>query len=81
MSIPPPIEPPSDPACLVEGLRDTGYQVNTPIADIIDNSNAADASHVEVELELRYVGPLVLRIWDDGTGMIWPPATAWVPVI
>src|SRR5665213_2492967 len=64
-----PFELPPDPARLVEGLRDTGYQVNTAVADIIDNSIAADASHVEVEFKLRYDGSLALRIWDDGTGM------------
>jgi hypothetical protein len=69
MSTPPPFELPPDPARLVEGLRDTGYQVNTAIADIIDNSIAADASHVWVEFKPRYDGSLALRIWDDGTGM------------
>ena len=69
MSTLPPFELPPDPARLVEGLRDTGYQVNTAVADIIDNSIAADASHVEVEFKLRYDGSLALRIWDDGTGM------------
>ena len=64
-----PFELPPDPARLVEGLRDTGYQVNTAVADIIDNSIAADATHVEVEFKLRYDGALMLRIWDDGTGM------------
>ena len=68
--IPPTVfELPPDPARLVEGLRDTGYQVNTAVADIIDNSISADALHVEVEFKLRYDGTLVLRIWDDGTGM------------
>lgn len=62
-------ELPPDPARLVEGLRDTGYQVNTAVADIIDNSIAADASRIEVEFKLRYDGSLMLRIWDDGTGM------------
>lgn len=62
-------ELPPDPARLVEGLRDTGYQVNTAVADIIDNSIAAEASHIEVEFKLRYDGALTLRIWDDGTGM------------
>lgn len=64
-----PFELPPDPARLVEGLRDTGYQVNTAVADIVDNSIAAEASHVEVELKLRYDSTPTLRIWDDGIGM------------
>jgi hypothetical protein len=35
---------PPDPARLVEGLRDTGYDFNMALADITDNSLDADAS-------------------------------------
>ena len=38
------IEVPPDVARISEGLRDTGYEFNTAIADIIDNSIAAGAS-------------------------------------
>ncbi len=35
---------PPDPARVMEGLRDTGYDFNTAVADIIDNSIAAKAN-------------------------------------
>ena len=37
-----------DPVRMVEGLRDTGYQFNTAVADVVDNSIAAKATHIEV---------------------------------
>ena len=37
---------------LIYGLRDTGYNFNTAAADIIDNSIAANASHVNVLIEM-----------------------------
>jgi hypothetical protein len=43
----------SDPAILITGLRDTGYDVNTALADVIDNSVDAGASIVEINIALR----------------------------
>lgn len=62
-------EVPPAPARMAEGLRDTGYQFNTAVADIVDNSISAEASYVEVELDVKYDGQVKLRIWDDGIGM------------
>ena len=38
---------PPDPERIMEGLRDTGYNFNTSIADIVDNSIAADADRFQ----------------------------------
>lgn len=58
-----------DPERLVEGLRDTGYQFNTAIADIVDNSIAACAKNIAVELRMDPRGAVTLKIFDDGVGM------------
>ena len=41
-----------DPERIVTGLRDTGYTFNTAIADIVDNSIAANASKVNITINL-----------------------------
>jgi hypothetical protein len=60
-----------DPVILINGLRDTGYDFNTAVADIIDNSVDADASKIDIRLRLvpntRY--PVSLMIADNGCGM------------
>jgi hypothetical protein len=58
-----------DAARVVEGLRDTGYQFNTAVADVVDNSIAAEAKHIHVFLKQDFRGNITLRIYDDGTGM------------
>ena len=58
-----------DPVRMVEGLRDTGYQFNTAVADVIDNSIAADATFVDVHLNMDFRGNITLEIYDDGIGM------------
>ncbi len=57
------------PGRLVESLRDTGYSFVTAVADIVDNSIAADATKVNIDLELEYDGNLRLYIADNGHGM------------
>lgn len=63
------MELPPDPSRMVEGLRDTGYQFNTAVADVIDNSVAAGATFVDIKLEMDYRGNISLAIFDDGCGM------------
>jgi Histidine kinase-, DNA gyrase B-, and HSP90-like ATPase len=63
------MELPPDPVRMVEGLRDTGYQFVTAVADIVDNSIAAEASLVSIDLGMDYRGNIFLAIYDDGTGM------------
>jgi hypothetical protein len=68
----PPVEEiinPPDPFRTMEGLRDTGYQFPTALADIIDNSIAAKASLVDVTLEMEFDGEISVYVADNGTGM------------
>lgn len=58
-----------DPKRLIEGLRDTGYEFNTAIADIVDNSIAAGASVVDLKIEMDYRGEVRVSIADNGCGM------------
>ena len=58
-----------DPARIVEGLRDTGYDFNTAMADIVDNSIAADATVVKVRIDMDPNGIVRVYIADNGCGM------------
>lgn len=58
-----------DPKRMIEGLRDTGYEFNTAIADLIDNSIAASASIVDIVMSMDFRGKLRLSIADNGNGM------------
>lgn len=63
------IEVPPDVARITEGLRDTGYDFNTAVADIIDNSIAAEASLIDVRIAADFTGNLLLSVIDNGEGM------------
>ncbi|WP_039966369.1 ATP-binding protein [Roseobacter sp. MED193] len=54
---------------LIFGLRDTGYNVKTAAADIIDNSIAAKADHINVEIVLHEDGRKLVYFGDNGVGM------------
>jgi hypothetical protein len=54
---------------MVEGLRDTGYVFKTAVADVIDNSIAAEATEVDVQLRMDFRNNIFLKIFDNGTGM------------
>ncbi|QLG91185.1 ATP-binding protein [Pseudomonas yamanorum] len=54
---------------LIFGLRDTGYNVRTATADIIDNSIAAKADLINVEIILRDDGRKLVYFGDNGEGM------------
>lgn len=58
-----------DPERMIEGLRDTGYEFETAVADIVDNSVAAGATKVELSIAFDMKGRLRLLIADDGHGM------------
>ena len=58
-----------DPARLIFGLRDTGYNVRTAAADIIDNSVAAKADRINIEIVLRADGRKIVYFGDNGYGM------------
>lgn len=65
-------ELPPDPARTIEGLRDTGYDFKTAVADIIDNSIAADAHTIAVTINMDYRGTVRVSVADDGDGMNKP---------
>ena len=54
---------------VILGLRDTGYDFNTAIADIIDNSIAAKATNVDVSINVTPKGEILIYISDNGIGM------------
>ena len=58
-----------DAARLIFGLRDTGYNVRTAAADIIDNAIAAKADHINVEIILQQDGRKIVYFGDNGEGM------------
>ncbi|MBI9047474.1 MAG: ATP-binding protein, partial [Anaerolineaceae bacterium] len=58
-----------DPKRLIEGLRDTGYNFCMAVADLIDNSIAAEATRVDVRIQMDYLGKIDLMIADNGCGM------------
>ena len=60
---------PPDAGRMIEGLRDTGYEFNTAVADIIDNSIAAEAEVVDIRITMDYRGKVRISIADNGIGM------------
>lgn len=58
-----------DATRLIFGLRDTGYSFNTAAADIIDNCLAANATSVNVQIDLHQDGRKFVYFGDDGDGM------------
>ena len=51
------------------GLRDTGYDFNTAIADIVDNSVTAKATKVDISMSVNPKGEISVYICDNGCGM------------
>jgi hypothetical protein len=60
---------PPDPSRLIEGLRDTGYEFNTALADIIDNSIDAKATKIRVWIRMDMDGDVTVSVADNGHGM------------
>jgi hypothetical protein len=58
-----------DPKRVIEGFRDTGYQFSAAIADVIDNSLAAEATVVKVQIDMEVDGCISISIADNGRGM------------
>lgn len=59
--------PPKPPA-LLKSLRGLGYSPKTAIADLVDNSLTARATHISIEFVWDDVAPQI-RILDNGKGM------------
>lgn len=55
-------------SAMLEALRGLGYSTATALADLVDNSIAAKASIVEIEVEWNGDGSWI-RILDNGNGM------------
>lgn len=60
---------PPNPARLIEGLRDTGYDFNTALADIVDNSVDAGATKIDIRINMDPDGDILVSVADDGCGM------------
>ncbi len=60
---------PPNPARLIEGLRDTGYDFNTALADIVDNSIDAGANKVDINIKMDVEGDIQITVADNGCGM------------
>ena len=58
-----------DPARVMEGLRDTGYDFNTAMADLVDNSIAANATKIKISVILKPNNEFNVYIADNGCGM------------
>ena len=63
------LDVPPDPERIIEGLRDTGYEFNTAMADVIDNSIAAKAANIDVAVAMDFGGNILVSVNDDGYGM------------
>lgn len=60
---------PPDAARAIFGFRDTGYNVKTAAADIIDNSIAAGATEINIAIDLLADGRKIVSFGDNGDGM------------
>ena len=58
-----------DPERIVNGLRDTGYNFNTAVADIVDNSIAANATKINIEVNMDPNMQVKVYFADNGCGM------------
>ena len=58
-----------DPSRIVEGLRDTGYDFNTAMADLVDNSISAGATIIDVKVNLDSNNEITVFVADNGCGM------------
>lgn len=55
----------------IEAVRDSGYKnTATAVAELVDNSIEAGATTVQVDLVQNETGEWILRVLDDGCGML-----------
>lgn len=55
---------------VINSLRDAGYDFNTAVADVVDNSISADATRISITAECDgRNGDITLSIADNGCGM------------
>ncbi len=54
----------------INALRDLGYDLNSAVADILDNSiSRGKAKNIYIDFNKNKKGKFHLHIIDDGTGM------------
>lgn len=63
------VDNPPDASRVINSLRDTGYNFETAVADLVDNSIAAKATKVVIRVEMDYLGEVSFSIADNGEGM------------
>lgn len=63
-----PVEIAPTPAALLQSLRGLGYSPETALADLIDNSIAAQAQTIELSIDWND-GDMRIGVLDDGRGM------------
>jgi hypothetical protein len=63
------IRVPPDASRMVRGMGKLSYEFEQAIADLIDNSIAANATKVEVVIEQRIGGKVYIHVADDGDGI------------
>lgn len=63
------IEAIPDPGRTMEGLRDTGYDFKTAMADLVDNSIAANADTIDIRMTMDFRGEVRVSIADNGEGI------------
>ena len=61
------IESPPNAAALMQSLRDIGYELDTALADLVDNSITASASLVDIVFDIK--PETKVAIIDNGDGM------------
>lgn len=59
---------PPNASVLIESMRDFGYSLESALADILDNSITAEASAVDILVNLAGASPSICVV-DDGRGM------------
>ncbi|WP_295911733.1 ATP-binding protein [uncultured Xanthomonas sp.] len=57
-------------ARLLESMRDIGYSFESALADIVDNSISAEASHIEITNDVHPESGPYIAVLDDGRGML-----------
>ena len=60
---------PPDASRMVRGMGRLSYEFEQAIADLIDNSIAANASKIEVKIEQRVGGKVYIHVADNGDGI------------
>ncbi len=60
---------PPNPSRMVRGMGKLSYDFEQAIADLIDNSIAANSSRIDVVIDQRINGKVYVHVADNGTGM------------